>query len=228
MRKIIILIAIIFIGNQLLALEIKDRIIAVTGNAEMLVLPDEIELEITLKEQSGGNYLSKIEEKLWGKLAVQDITQNELSHEHVNVLYYWYYWWKNRKAAKKTRKIVLKLSSKTNFLKLMKALNNDWVTDIKIISVSNRRVEQYKKEIQIKAMKAAKDKATYLLGSINEEVGNVVSVKEIKGQKSINNTLHIESGKYSGEIYSKIGGGFSENIPAIRLSYAVQSKFEIK
>ena len=228
MRKIIILIVIVFISNHLLALEIKDRIITVTGSAELSVLPDEIELEITLQEQGGSDYLSKLEEKFWGKLEKQSITQNQLVLENVNVLYYWYYWWKNRNASKKSRKIILKLNRETNFLKLMKALNNDWVIDIKIISVSNKKIAQYQKEVQIKAMKLVKDRATYLLSSINEELGRVVSVKEIKSQKQPKNTMYIEAGEYSRESFSKMSGSFFENIPHIRLHYIVQSKFEIQ
>ena len=92
MRKFIIAIVIVFIGNSLQALEIKDRIITVTTSSEMLVIPDEIELEITLQEESGNSYLSKIEATFWGTLGEQEINKKQLALENVNVMYYWYYW----------------------------------------------------------------------------------------------------------------------------------------
>jgi len=229
MRKILIILTILFLAPSFYALEIKDRTITVTTSSEMLVVPDEIEIQITLQEQSGNAYLSKIEELFWEKLEANQISKNNLSANNVNVFYYWYYWWKNREASKKSRKIVLKVNPKVNLLKLMKALNKNWVTEIEILSVSNKKIDKYKKDIQIKAMKGAKEKATYLLGSIGEEVGSVVSVVEVKGKVPTNSTMQIEGRKYLSESsYSKMGGRILANIPEIRLKYTVKSKFEIK
>ena len=229
MRKLIIAIAIIFIGNSLQALEIEDRKITVTASAEIFVMPDQIELEITLQEESGNNYLSKIEKGFWEKLGEQEINKKHLVLENVNVMYYWYYWWKTREATKKSKKIVLKLNKETNFIKLAKALNHDWVKDIKIVSVSNKNIDQHIKEVQLLSMKSAKEKATYLLESIDEEIGKVISVKELNIPKTANTTMHFQgNNKYSTESYRKAGGGSFESIPEIRLSYAVKSTFEIK
>ncbi|MDG1476095.1 MAG: SIMPL domain-containing protein [Vicingaceae bacterium] len=228
MQKFFIALAVFFLTQNFYALEIKDRTITVSTSSEVLVVPEEIEIEITLQEQSGNAYLSKIEELFWEKLEVHQISKNNLSKDNVNVFYYWYYWWKNREAAKKSRKIVLKVSPKTNLLKLMKALDKNWVTEIKILSVSNKKIEQYKKDIQIKAMKAAKEKATYLLESIGEEVGRVVSAVELKSNVPANSTMQIEGRKYTSDSYRKVGGSFLASIPEIRLSYTIKSKFEIK
>ena len=111
----------------------------------------------------------------------------------------------------------------------MQALDKNWVTDIQIIAISNKKIAQYRIDIQIKAMKAAKEKATYLLGSIGEEVGRVVSVVEVKSKVPTNSTMQIEGRKYLSESsYSKMGGKILANIPEIRLKYTVKSKFEIK
>lgn len=229
MQKLIIVLTLFFITQSSYALEIKDRTITVSTSSEMLVVPDEIEIQITLQEQSGNAYLSKVQELFWEKLEAHQITKKNLSENNVNVFYYWYYWWKNREASKKSRKIVLKVSPKINLLKLMQALDKNWVTDIQIIAISNKKIEQYKKDIQIKAMKAAKEKATYLLGSIGEEVGRVVSVVEVKSKVPTNSTMQIEGRKYLSESsYSKMGGKILANIPEIRLKYTVKSKFEIK
>lgn len=227
MRKVIIAIAILFISNNIDALEIEEKTITVTSNAEMLVQPDEIELEITLKEESGNSYLSKIEAAFWTKLGEQEITQKQLVLENVNVMYYWYYWWKTRNVDKKSRTIVLKLDKQTNFLKLAKALNHDWVTGIKIISVSNKNTDQYIKDIQVKAMKSAKAKASYLLNSIDEKIGGVISVKEIKNANSATTNIYVDgNSKYASTSLRKGSGGF-EGIPEIRLSYTIKSKFKI-
>ena len=228
MRKIFITILVVFIANSVSALEIKDRMIIVKGSSEMILSPDEIEIEITLEEQ-GGNYgLSKIEQILWGTLGQQEIGKEQIVLTNVNVMYYWYYWWKNREATKKTKKIVLNLDHKTDFLKLAKALNKEWIIDIKIIGVSNKNIEKHIQEVQSKAMKSAKEKASYLLENIDEELGKIVSVVELDISKNHSNTMQLESGKNYSYSFRKTGGGFSENIPVIIVHYAVKTKFEIK
>ncbi len=229
MRKILIAISIIFIATNLSAMEIKERVITVVGTSEMLVVPDEIEIEITLEEQGGNNNLSKIEQMLWEKLVGQEIGKKQIVLNNINVMYYWYYWWKSRNASKKSKKIVIKLDSKTDFMKLVKNLNHDWVTDIKIIGVYNKNIEQHIKEVQSKAMRSAKEKAQYLLESIDEEIGKVVSVVELETSQLHSNNMHVESSdKNYSYSYRKTASGGYESIPEIRLFYSVKTKFEIK
>jgi len=228
MKNFFIALTVVFLTQSIYALEIKDRMITVTTSSEMLVVPDEIEIQITLQEQGGNTYISKLEKMFWEKLGEHEVSKKHLEVNNVNVLYYWYYWWKDRESSKKSRIIVLKLNPKINLLKLMKTLDNDWVTDIKILSVSNKNITKYKKEIQIKAMKAAKEKATYLLGSIGEEIGKVVAVCELKGVKQMNSTMQINGGKYFSDSYSKTRQNSLVSIPEIRLQYSVKTKFEIK
>ncbi len=228
MRKTIIILMAFFLSQSIYALEIKDRTITVTTASEVLIMPDEIEVQITLQEQSGNSYLSKIEQIFWEKLTGHDISKQDVSKDNVNVFYYWYYWWNNREASKKSKKIVLKLNPKTSLLKVMKVLDKDWVTDIKILSVSNKNLDQYKKELQIGVMKEAKEKATYMLESIDEEVGSLVSVVEVKSDAPTNATMQIEGRKYISSSYSKLNRSIYEAIPEIRLRYSIKSKFEIK
>ncbi|PCJ01477.1 MAG: hypothetical protein COB15_00720 [Flavobacteriales bacterium] len=222
MKKLISVIVIIFITNNLSALEIKDSTITVSATAEMFVVPDEIELEITLEEQ-GNERIADLEKTFWQALGIHEINKKQLSYYNLNVMYYWYYWWNSRKASKKSKKIVLKLNQKTNFLKLVKSLNKDWVVDIKIVGISNKNIERYKKEVEIKAMKSAKEKASYLLESIDEKIGRVISVVELDVTKNhTTNNMQIETRGYLKSSYRSF-----ESIPEIRLKYSVKTKFQI-
>ncbi len=229
MKKYLSALAIILLATTTQAFEIKDKLITVTSNATLLVIPDEIELEITLEEPNGNSYIEKVEEAFWTTLEAHKVAKSHLVKENVNVMYYWYYWWKTRDSQKKSKKIVLKLSAKTNFLRLVKALDKDWVKDVKIIGISNKNMDQHVKYVQIKAMKKAKSKATYLLSSVGEEIGGVVSVVELKTAKNNpNHAMQIENVKYSSGSYRKIGGSHFENIPELSLTYTVKSQFKIK
>ena len=223
MKKLITLIVIVLISNNLNAIKIKDSTITVSASAEMFVVPDEVELEITIEEQRSQK-LGGLEKAFWEVLGVQEINKKQLSENNLNVMYYWYYWWNSRKSPKKSKKIVLKLSQKTNLLKLVKNLNKDWVVANKIIGISNKNIEQYKREIEIKAMKSAKEKATYLLESIDEKIGGVVSVVELNTIKNqTHNNMQIESEGYLKSSYRSFA-----SIPEIRLKYSVKTKFKIK
>ena len=213
MKKLISVIVIIFITNNLSALEIKDSTITVSATAEMFVVPDEIELEITLEEQ-GNERIADLEKTFWQALGIHEINKKQLSYYNLNVMYYWYYWWNSRKASKKSKKIVLKLNQKTNFLKLVKSLNKDWVVDIKIVGISNKNIERYKKEVEIKAMKSAKEKASYLLESIDEKIGRVISVVELDITKNhTTNNMQFETRGYLKSSYRSF-----ESIPKIILN----------
>ena len=48
-----------------------------------------------------------------------------------------------------------------------------------IASFSHSKMEDYRKEVKIKALQAAKAKAAYLLGAIDEKVDGVIEVQEI-------------------------------------------------
>ncbi len=228
MKKLLTITFVFLILQDLSALEIKDRIITVTNSAEVVLSPDEVEIEITLQEESGNSYIAKVEEAFWVKLGEHGVDRKQLSVDNVNVEYYWYHWWKIRESSKKTKKIVLKLDSKVNLLNLMKALNKDWVLDVRILSVSNKNLAKTLKEVQVTAIKEAKAKAQRLLTAIDEEVGEVVSVIEIPSPKTNSTHMQMEAGKVSSFSYSKVGRGYVEEIPEIRLVYAVKTQFRIK
>ena len=77
MKKLITVIAIILISNNVNAFKIKDSTISVSASAEMFVVPDEIELEITIEEQ-GSDRLTSLEKAFWEALGIQEINKNQL------------------------------------------------------------------------------------------------------------------------------------------------------
>ncbi len=204
------------------------KYIEVTGSAEKTFPPDELELEIILTEYTKDGAVVKLEtvEKEFyaalkkNNIDVQDLKLNSLESN------YWWYSWSNRNKSVKTKSFRLSISSATNFLKLTEDLNKKWVESINITDRKNKNLQEYRKEVKIAAIKAAKEKATYLLESINEQLGGVISVEEIpevstalfSGSNALSNTVSFGAGN-NAEV---------ENVTAIKIRYEIKVKFEIK
>ncbi|MCB0402646.1 MAG: SIMPL domain-containing protein [Flavobacteriales bacterium] len=235
MKKIGILLALTITSLFTQAIEVTtemNRIITVTGSAEMVVPPDEIELEITITEQ--GNQLSGVEKAFWTILLGHQITENDALFNHVNSTFYWYYWWHHRNDSRQSKQITLKLDAKTDFMKLVKDLDKDYITSIRITGSSNKHIQELREEVKIEAIRAAKKKAAYLLEAVDAELGELVQVDEIKSIDNSNPSWYWQPQQdtYSNSVlsYSKSGrsGSYMENVPEIKLRYEIQTKFKIK
>ena len=207
----------------------KSRFISVTGSAEVIVAPDEIELEIILKEynpQGSKKYrLSVVESKFLDILAKNNIDKKSILFGGSN--YYWYYWWSYRNANYKQKTYKIKLNSSTDFLSLMKDLNFKGVYSLRISNTSNEHLQELRKDIKISALKAAKDKAIYLLDSIDEKLGCVISIEEVpenqnyywRGTQNVMSNAVVSSNSSDSDI---------ENVASIKLRYEVKAKFSIE
>lgn len=205
------------------------KFISVTGSAEIIVQPDQLELEITLKEYNQGKRkidLSKIESKFFDVLKSNQVEEKNV--QFTSSHYYWYYWWNYRKEHLKQKRYKLQLNSTTDFLALVQALDMPGVLSLRIANTSNKKLQQFRKDIKISALKAAKDKANYLLESIDEKLGSIISVEEIDQQNNHyywrqNQQILSNVSINSGSSYDNI-----EHVAAIKLRYEVKAKFEIK
>ena len=144
------------------------KFIEVTGSAEKTIKPDEIELEVVLIEYTKDGQtikLDKIEQEFYAVLKKNNIDTGALNLTGLDT-YDWWYWWNNRNKSLKTKNFRLSLKGNINFLKLTEDLNKKWVENISITDKKNMNVQDYRKEVKILAIKAAKEKASYLHESI--------------------------------------------------------------
>lgn len=235
MKKIALIIAFGYLSLNVNAIEISEelnRIITVTGSAEMVVPPDEVELEITLTEQGSWNTISKMENALMKLLLGHDIHKDKMIFNGGFTSFYWYYWWHHRNDSRKSKKIILKLDAKTNFMKLVQDLDKDYISHIRITKTSNKDLQKLRKKVKIQAIKAAKEKASYLLEAVDEELGDLVEVIELEEVNSNQNFYwnHTNTNTVlsnSVMSYSKTRGSYLEDVPEIKLRYQIKTIFEI-
>jgi len=210
-----------------LAVAQDSRTIAVTGSAETSVKPDIIYLEITLQEY--GEDLNKvpidsIERGFYRTLEKHCIGKMNVSFSGSQ--YSWYSSWSRRNESYKSKNLTLKLDSNTRLNDFVKDLSKEGVATLHISRKTNVRIQELRKEVKIAAIKAAKKKATYLVESLDEKLGRVITIVEVNSSAyspwynsnfAIGNST-VNSGSRTGEI---------DNTAEIKLRYEVNVVFEI-
>lgn len=155
--------------------------IEVTGTAENEVVPDEIYIGIIIREK----YINKVkvtieeqEDKLKSAVKSLDIGLTNLNLSDANADYVKVRWQKKDVLTKKD--FTLKVTSATTVGQVFLELENLEITDAFISRVSHSKIDSLRKEVKIQAIKAAKDKADYLLSAIGEQIGKPLIIKEIE------------------------------------------------
>jgi len=160
------------------------KTITVAGSAEMEIVPDEIYVQVDLKEY---------EKKGQGKISIDRIRQDFLNSVKtvgipdsvISIAAYDGYngnpWL--RKKNKKDELMAsityqLKLKSSKQMDDLVNLLDDNATQNFSITRTSHSRLEQLKKELKIQAVKAAKEKARYLSEAIGEKIGEAVTINE--------------------------------------------------
>lgn len=238
----VLLIILLILSTELKAQSTFDnrKFIEVTGSAEMSVAPDEIELEVVLIEVYNNKKLMKIstvKEKFNSVLEKNNVSGNIINFESTHNSWYWWSWWQSHRYLNNRRTAVnLSLDSSTNFLQLVTDLNKPWVQSIRIIKTSNKDIQKLRKEVKKEAMRAAKEKATYLLESIDEKIGGVLSVEEIPAQNNIHqlygyypqpNINTVSNSVIRSNSTGSANSGGVANVNDIKLRYEIKAKFEV-
>jgi uncharacterized protein YggE len=209
----------------------KD-IIEVTGKAEKEVTPDEIYVRILIQEKNESREKISIEqqeEKLRNAVTTAGIDIKNLSVSDVNADYMKVRW--KTKEVMTQKAYILKTSTPQQLRKLFTELNKMEVKDAGIDHVSHSKIDSLTKTVRIMAIKAAKDKAAYLLTAINEKLGNCLLVREAEPayySNTLSNTVSYNNG--GGGLEFNVDNMINEEIgfQNIKLEYSIYCKFEIK
>ncbi len=158
--------------------------IEVNGSAEIEITPDEIWLNITLREYMKNKTqkvaITTLESQLQKAVEAAGIAKENFTIE--NVFGYNYdQWWKKKKTAEDfmaRKQYRLKLNRLDKINGILAAVDEEGIESVNIASFSSSKMEEYRKQVKINALKAAKAKAEYLLSAIDEKIGNVIEIQE--------------------------------------------------
>jgi len=188
MKRLLFLIMAVGTLTQLTAQTVPNpfpRTITVNGSAEMEVIPDEIYVQVDLKEyQKKGSTKVDIDKiktdflKNIRSLGIPDSAISIASYEGYDQNYPW--WKKKKKDPEMFASITyqLKLNSSTKLDQVVNILDDDATSNFQIVRTSHSKIQEYRKQLKIQAVKAAKEKANYLAEAINEKADVAITINE--------------------------------------------------
>jgi uncharacterized protein len=208
------------------------RKIEVIGSAEVEITPDIIYLGISLKEYfRDNNNKRKVEIETLEKQLQTAVLNAGIPKENFtinNISSYNYYWEKKKNpdflASKQYR---IKVTDLKNLNQILSAVESKGIEFTNIESYDYSKMESTKKELKIKALLAAKEKANYLAATLDDKVGDVLEVQEI-------NNEHYPQPMYRANVMMK-ADAMAESAPMpdidfkkIKLNYQMRTVFELK
>jgi uncharacterized protein YggE len=204
--------------------------IEVTGTARMDIMPDEIYVSITLRERADGKdkiTVEKQDEQLKSSLQSIGIDLSNLSLSDSESDYVKISW--GRKEVISVMRYTLKLSTAEEVRNVFEALDALKINDAYISKTEHSNIVALRKQLRIDAIKAAKEKADYLLEAIGEKAGHALEIREndpnfyaTRYANNIQRYMSVEEeDKDMNEALPEIG------FQKIRLEASIYVKFEI-
>ena len=163
----------------------QPRIINVNGTAELEIVPDEIYVQVELREYKKG--VTKVDIDKIKTDFIKAVIGIGISDTNISVQgYQGYdtnYWWlkKNKKKNPDMMASItywVKLSSTAKMDQLVDRLDDEATQNFFIAKVSHSKAKEFRKQLKMEAVKAAKEKAIYLAGAIGESVGHAININE--------------------------------------------------
>jgi uncharacterized protein YggE len=158
------------------------KTITVTGSSEMEIIPDEIYVVVDLREyQKKGQDKTDIETIKTAFL--QKCKEIGLPDSVITIASYEGYnnpWLRKKKRTELYSSISyqVKFSKSSDVDKLVDRLDDEATQNFRIVKTSHSRITEFRRQLKIQAIKAAKDKGIYLTDAISEKLGEAITVSE--------------------------------------------------
>jgi uncharacterized protein len=231
MRYIIVLFISVF-AITLSAQNISEiRYIEVRGSSEMEVEPDEMMLYIGIQEYFKEEFDKKKEPKDYRTRVplaeiedaiVKSLRKAGIQKEDVRVRSMGSYWRQPGKEFLFSKQIEVKISDFTKVNQLVGLLDAKGITHLNIGELSHSNIETFRKQVKADALKNAREKAAFLVESLGEELGEVLSVSELSNDYV--RPFMAKDMRLSAEMAHES----FDQVQNVTISYQVNAKFRIK
>lgn len=213
---------------------IDQNYIEVIGKAEMDIVPDLIYLKIILGDKDNKDKLSLDEiEKLMisnltelgidinKDLSVKDFASNFKS------------FWIGKADIVLTKEYQLIVHDTKTMQKVYFEFQKLGISNVSIEKLDNSKIVQFRKDVKMDAIKAAKEKAEFLTSSINQSIGRAIFIQELDNQYLSN----VMSNTVSGVNVRIRGSSFLDQnessmpdieFEKITIEYSILVRFELK
>lgn len=212
------------------------KTISVSGTAELEIVPDEIYVVVDLKEYekkgSGKIDLEKIKADFLAKcrsIGLPDSVVTIASYEGYNN----HPWWSKKKKKDEMYASIayqIKFTNSKKIDELVEQLDDDATQNFQVVKTSHSKIREFRKQLKIQAIKAAKEKATYLAAAIDEQIGVAVSITEpddITVIPYMNFQRQAQVSNYGG-MATDAGGQAGIDFKKLKLQFEVKVVFALK
>lgn len=227
MRTILLLLVSTLLVFPLQAQETNKRYIEVTGTSEIEIVPDKIHYIIEIREYFEEEFdgkskpeeyhtkvsLSQIEQNLRKTLAEAGITQDAIRMQEIGD-----YWRKQGQDFLISKKFDITLTDFRQINEIVKRIDTKGIHTMRIGELENKDILAYHQKGKIEALKAAQQKATYLVEALGKKLGDVIRIVE-EGNSNIfpfaqSNVLSSDAASF-------------DNFRTIKKNYSMLVRFEI-
>lgn len=160
------------------------KTISVSGSAEMEVIPDEIYVNITLREyQKKGadkKELEAIKTQFLESTRAAGLPDSAVSIASFTGYSNYYAFRRRKKDPDLMASITyqVKFSNSKTMDALVDKLDDEATQSFQIVRTSHSKMQSFREQLKIKAIQAAKNKGTYLTEAINEKLGPAITIVE--------------------------------------------------
>ncbi|HEV7348319.1 SIMPL domain-containing protein [Telluribacter sp.] len=211
--------------------------IEVTGFAEMEITPDELYFTISLREyfkdeknQKDKVVINTLEKQLMKAVADAGLPKESLTVSGLGG--YQNYWEKKKRPSTflESKQYQLKVSQPDKLDAILSGVDSRGIQYASISRVDHSQKEELKKEVKINALKAAKEKATYLLQAIDQKVGPVMEIRELEDNMYYPQPVYAKANvrMMAAESAADAAPDSDLDFQKIKLSYRMQAVFEIR
>lgn len=220
-------------GQPIYASNPYPKTISVNGSAEMEIVPDEIYVQIRLGEYQEKGKTVKTLEKIksefltaYKSVGMPDSLISIAAYSGAQGYY-------EQKKKKKTTDMLAEITYQVKFNSsrqmdaLVEKLDDDATRSFLIVSTSHSRITEFRKQLKIKAVQSARDKAAYLSEAIGEKLGDAISINEPVEWQAVPYTANYMSQVRMTEA-SADAGMETVDFKKIKLRFDVQAVFALK
>ncbi|QQL49195.1 SIMPL domain-containing protein [Mucilaginibacter ginkgonis] len=203
------------------------RKIEVNGTAEQEVTPDIINVSISLKEYMDGRNkvtIDVLERQLEKAVTDAGIAKDDLTISNVSA--YNVYQKKKNPDFLASKQYRIKFHDLNTYNIILSQIDPKGIQSTGVDSYDYSKIVTLKRDLKIKALQNAKDKATYLLSSIGSLVGNALNIEEIDNESF---PLPVYRSYAMAKVADAPAPEPSDiDVKKIKLSYQIHAIFEIK
>lgn len=231
MRKVFLLAFALFAWSIVAdAQESDGRYIEVTGSSEIEVVPDEIHFLITIKEYWEEEFdgkskpedyrtkvpLDRIEKDLREVLRKAGVRDEAIRTQEVGD-----YWRQKGKEFLIGKQLDVRLTDFEQINTIIRFVDTKGVEFMRIGELKHKDLAMYRRQGKIEALKAAREKATYLVEAMGQKLGEVIRIVE-----PVSNSVS-PYGNFRAQSNVSLGTAATEQYRIIKLRYEMTARFAI-